>query len=87
MRETEDIKSAKLSQKDKGFVLMRSIMDYGMGVLWMAMGIFLSFHQWFNTGITFLYDDSSLRIFGFVCIIYGAFRIFRGYKKNYLRER
>lgn len=85
--ENEESRPPKLSEKDKGFVLMRSIMDYGMGILWVAMGIFLAFHQWFNTGFSFQYDASTLMVFGMVCIIYGAFRIYRGYKKKYLQER
>jgi hypothetical protein len=76
-----------LSQRDKGFIRMRSIMDYGMGVLWTGMGIFFIFIKHFNTMLAVNYDDPVIKIFGGVCILYGFFRIYRGYKKNYVRER
>jgi len=83
----EEFDKEQLSEKDKGYIRMRSIMDYGMGVLWTGMGIFLIFIKRFNTGLETRYDDSTLKIFGSVCLIYGLFRIYRGYKKNYLKER
>jgi len=83
----EEFDKEQLSEKDKGYIRMRSIMDYGMGVLWTAMGVFLIFIKKFNTGLETRYDESTLQIFGSVCAIYGLFRIYRGYKKNYLKER
>ena len=77
----------QLSKREKGYVLMRSILDFGMGILWISMGIFLLFNQYFDTVWKERLNDPALRIFGGVCLIYGAFRIYRGIKKNYLRER
>lgn len=83
----EEFEKEELSEKDKGYVRMRSIMDFGMGLLWTCMGIFLIFIKKFNTGLELRYDDATLQVFGSVCLIYGLFRIYRGYKKNYLKER
>ncbi len=83
----EDFEDHSLSQRDKGYIRMRSIMDYGMGILWAAMGVFLIFIKQFNTGLEARFDDPSMKVFGGICIIYGLFRIYRGYKKNYMRER
>ena len=83
----EEFDKEQMSEKDKGYIRMRSIMDYGMGVLWTAMGVFLIFIKKFNTGIETRYDDSTLKDFGSICLLYGFFRIYRGYKKNYLKER
>lgn len=77
----------QLSERDKGFLRMRSIMDYGMGVLWIAMGVFLIFIEHFNTGLEARFDDPTMKAFGGVCVLYGGFRVYRGYKKNYLKER
>lgn len=66
---------------------MRSIMDYGMGLLWMSMGIFLIFTKYFSPAMESRFDDPAMKVFGGVCIIYGLFRIYRGYKKNYFTER
>ena len=83
----EEFEKEPLSERDKGFIRMRSMMDYGMGIMWLAMGIFLIFIDYFNTGLEARFDDAVMKIFGGVCILYGGFRIYRGYKKNYLRER
>lgn len=83
----EEFDKEQLSAKDKGYIRMRSIMDLGMGFLWTAMGVFLVFVKYFNTGLETRYDDTTLRIFGIICFIYGIFRIYRGIKKNYLKER
>ena len=78
---------SELSKRERGIILMRSIMDYGMGTLWTCMGVFLLFNHYFDTMYKQRLDDPAFRIFGGVCIVYGLFRIYRGYKKNYLRER
>jgi hypothetical protein len=83
----EEFDKKELSEKDKGYIRMRSIMDYGMGLLWTCMGGFLIFIKNFNTGLETRYDDSTLKVFGSICLLYGLFRIYRGYKKNYLKER
>lgn len=83
----EEFEKDQLSEKDKGYLRMRSIMDFGMGTLWSCMGVFLVFIKNFNTGLELRYDASTLRVFGAVCFVYGVFRIYRGYKKNYLKER
>lgn len=76
-----------LSEKDKRYIRMRSIMDVGMGLLWLAMGVFFIFIRYFNTGWEARFDDPTMKVFGGICALYGGFRIYRGYKKNYLRER
>ena len=34
-----------------------------------------------------LFNADTLKIFGAVCIIYGLFRMYRGYKKKYFRDK
>ena len=83
----EEFEKEEISERDRGYIRMRSWMDYGMGLMWAAMGIFLIFIQYFNTGLEARFDDVTMKVFGSVCVLYGSFRIYRGYKKNYLRER
>lgn len=83
----EEFEKDPLTERDKGFIRMRSIMDYGMGVLWSAMGVFMLFIRHFNTGLEARFDDPWMKAFGGICLFYGLFRIYRGYKKNYLKER
>ena len=81
----ENKEQDNLSARNKGFVRMRSIMDFGMGLLWLGMGVFLVFIEKFDTGLEARFNDPVMKLFGGICIVYGLFRIYRGYKKNYFR--
>ncbi len=83
----EEFEKEEMNERDKGYVRMRSIMDYGMGLLWTAMGVFIIFIKKFSTDLALKYDSGMFKIFGGVCIVYGLFRIYRGFKKNYYRDR
>ena len=83
----EEFEREQPSERDKSYLRMRSIMDYGMGLLWMAMGVFMIFIKKFNKDLAEKYDENTFKIFGAVCIIYGLFRVYRGYKKQYFRDR
>jgi hypothetical protein len=65
----------------KNYILRRSIMDYGMGGLILGSGLFFVFGPRF--GYSFKIDDLLRYSFAGLCIIYGLFRMYRGYKKNY----
>ena len=83
----EEFEKEQLNERDKGYIRMRSLMDLGMGLLWTAMGVFLIFIKKFNPAMAERFGDLTMQIFGGVCILYGLFRMYRGYKKNYLRDR
>ena len=83
----EEFEKEEPSERDKSYLRMRSIMDFGMGLLWIAMGVFMIFIRRFNAELAEKYDDNTFKIFGAVCIIYGLFRIYRGYNKQYFRDR
>ena len=87
MMEEEKSKKPDLTERDKGFIRMRSIMDYGMGILWASMGVFFIYIREFNTGIEARFDNSTMKALGGICILYGGFRIYRGIRKNYLKEK
>jgi len=72
-------------KKRKQISQMKSIMDYGMGMLMILAGLFFLFHQTLHINIG---DSSSSlleKFFGVMCLLYGSWRIYRGYKKNYFR--
>ena len=74
-------------QKRKRVATMRSIMDFGMGVIIFLIGLFFFFRHLFgeiNLNERFP-PDSIDKIFGAFCIIYGTWRIYRGYKKKYFK--
>ena len=83
----EEFEKEQLSDREKGYIRMRSIMDYGMGLLWTAMGVFIIFINKFSQDLADKYDSTAFKVFGAVCVIYGLFRIYRGYKKKYLKDR
>jgi hypothetical protein len=83
----EEFEKEQPSERDKSYLRMRSIMDYGMGLLWMAMGVFMIFIKKFNADLAEKYDANTFKVFGAVCIIYGLFRVYRGYKKQYFKDR
>lgn len=68
--------------RSKGYILRRSIMDYGMGAIIFCLGLFFIMASKF--GVVFGIDNVLRYLFGGLCILYGLFRVYRGYKKNYL---
>lgn len=58
---------------------IRSIYNYGMGGLWVAVGIFFLLHERF--GLEGAFDAKLAMFFGGMCILYGLFRLWRGFKK------
>ena len=71
------------NRRTKGYILMRRIMDYGMGIIILGVGIIIAFAPKLNLNINMsdLYRYSISGLF----IIYGGWRIYRGYQKNYFR--
>jgi hypothetical protein len=71
-------------KRRKNYVTMRSVKDYGMGILIAGCGIFFLFSEKFGVAIDL--DAIFKNLFGGMCVVYGLFRIYRGYKKNYYSE-
>lgn len=71
--------------KTKRYILMRSITDFGMGFIYLAVGIIILFAKQVNFSSDFA-QSVPAKIFAALAIIYGAWRIYRGFKKNYLKE-
>ncbi len=63
---------------------MRSIKDYGMGILILGFGFFFLFSE--QLGYNFDMEPFFKYFFSGLCIIYGAWRIYRGYQKDYYSE-
>jgi hypothetical protein len=65
---------------------MRSIMDYAMGIIIMLLGFLFFFRDQFKLDFNESYPPNYLdKVFGAICVLYGAWRIYRGYKKNYFK--
>jgi hypothetical protein len=71
-------------KKMRAYANRRSLMDYGMGVLYTAAGGFVVLAKKLGYELDFLPEPYTY-VFGGLFLIYGIFRIYRGYKKNYFR--
>ena len=71
-------------KRAKNYVVMRSVMDFGMGLVILGFGIFLILAP--RLGIEFNIEPFFRYFFAVMCIVYGGWRIYRGYKKNYYSE-
>ena len=68
-------------RRKRGYALMRAILDFGMGVLILAFGVFFLLAP--RLGFDFNIDNLYRYIFSGLCLLYGGFRVYRGAKKNY----
>ena len=82
----EEFENDRLSEREKGMVRMRSITNYVMGIFLILAGCFFMFPFKSTQKYIDQYDPTVIKVFAAICWIYGIFRIYRGYKKNYFRN-
>ncbi len=82
----EEFENEPLSEREKGIVRMRSITNYVMGTFLILAGAFFMFPTRATQPYINQYDPVIIKIFAVVCMVYGSFRIYRGYKKNYFKN-
>lgn len=82
----EEFENERLSERQRGLSQMRTITNYGMGVFIIVVGCFFMFPIKYTAAFLDKYDSVLIKIFAVVCWVYGAFRIFRGYQKNYFKD-
>jgi len=74
-------------QQRKGYTTMRSVYDMGVGVFITIIGIIMLFGTKLGVPALKVFvedrDPFLLGIFGGLCLLYGIFRLYRGFKKNY----
>lgn len=69
-------------KRTKNHFTMRSVVDFTMGLLYIGVACFMIFAEKF--GFEMIDFPKSFRIiFGCICIVYGVWRIYRGYRKDY----
>jgi len=82
----EEFENEPLSDRDKAMIRMRSITNYVMGLFLIGAGCFFMFPMRSTRQYIDQYDPTIIKIFAILCWVYGAFRIYRGYRKNYFRN-
>jgi hypothetical protein len=72
----------ELTQREKNYIRAKSITNYAFGIFIIAAGVVFC---WRPKQLPKLqeYDPSTLTMMGVLCFVYGAFRLYRGYAKNY----
>ena len=70
-------------RRKRSYTLRRAIMDYGIGFIIMGFGVFLLIAP--KLGFSFSIDDLNRYLFSGLCLLYGAFRAFRGSRKDYFK--
>lgn len=74
-----------IDPKTKRYLLRKSIMDIGMGLLYLGVAFIILFAK--NLGLHNDFAESMIgKVFAALIIIYGGWRIYRGIKKDYLKE-
>lgn len=76
----------KPDPKTRRYAGTKSIMDIGMGVIYIGVGAFILLAKKLNFENEFI-DSAIGKIFAILVILYGTWRIYRGIKKDYFIER
>jgi hypothetical protein len=79
-----DFNQKSADRKRKNYILRRSILDYGMGIVILGVGVLVLFAEKF--GFQIAIDDLMRYMFVGLCVLYGGFRIYRGYSKQYFYD-
>jgi hypothetical protein len=83
----EDFEKKRMSEREKGISRMRTITNYGGGIIIIAFGFFFMFPTKTTWEIFHKnYDPVLLKLLACICWVYGIFRLYRGYQKNYFRD-
>ena len=82
----EEFENEPLNEREKAIVRMRSITNYVMGAFLIAIGFFFLFPIQATRPYIEQYDPVMIKIFAVVTILYGSFRIYSRYKKNYFKN-
>jgi hypothetical protein len=78
----EDFQDKQRQQRTR----VRSIMDYVMGVVFFSIGLYFMFYQRLGIKMILNREPSNIDyVIGGIFMLYGSWRIYRGYKKNYFQ--
>ena len=83
LRTNEDMLEDYEKKRQKQVSSIRSIFDFGVGLLFCCIGGVLFFKEKLNIEVNENFSSGTLKILGVVFFLYGIWRIYSGYKKKY----
>ena len=82
----EQFEKEHLTEREKNAIRMRRITNYTMGIFFIGVGCFFMFPFKYTARYINQYDPVVIKMFAVICWVYGVFRLYRGYNKNYYRD-
>lgn len=73
-------------QQRKRTARMRSVMDYVRGIIFLAVGVFFLIYGQLGISIRGRAHSSIDYVIGGLFVLYGIWRMYRGYKKDYFND-
>jgi small neutral amino acid transporter SnatA (MarC family) len=71
-------------QERKRMTRVKSTVDYTMGILFFVIGVYFLVYDRMGINV-FGWPASQFHLFGGLLVLYAAWRVYRGYKKDYYR--
>ena len=70
-------------KSEKSYRLFKSIYDFSMAALILGCAVLMLGAKWFKLEQVLNVDAEFRTIFGGMCLLYGGFRLYRGFQKDY----
>jgi hypothetical protein len=70
-------------KKQRSYAMMRMSYDFVMAVLLLGMATVMLFAEKLHIEQIVSVDAVFRYLFGGICLLYGGFRLYRGFKRNY----
>ena len=68
---------------EKTYRFFRRIYDFSIATLIIGMGVVMLGAKWLHIEQMINFDSTMRWLFGFMCLAYGGFRAYRGWKQQY----
>ena len=69
-------------KSERAYRLFKSIYDFSMAALILGCAVLMLGAKWFKLEQVLNVDADSRTIFGGMCLLYGGFRLYRGFQKD-----
>ncbi|WP_439504401.1 hypothetical protein [Sediminibacterium sp.] len=70
-------------RNQKRYSVFRRIYDISMSILFLGVGLAVFFIEKLGMDLVFTAEPIYRNLFGSICLLYGAFRLYRGIKQDY----